>query len=330
MDERLAEAAAAARRRAERRGARIAAGATELEQRLADLLRGGLVAVDGAAYGEWEETAARMVDAQAPGLAARARELASLRGPGGDRASRLLAECALLHMLNQGFLHLDRLPEPLAATIRTRVGIAVDTAALLASATPVRDHWLVLARSDSDDGRLITRRTWLHGRRTGRMALLLSYGAGGRAPELSPTPGHVLDAGLAYYPAARPLRAALATRHTAPVPVSASASAFGPPPGSDAGQALAAYGEALRDDPWLEAWPVLLGPVIPVPGPDGDWQLADAQGGSALPVDPRIRDRTGLWRLAAISGGHPITVFGECGHRGFTPLATWAPEPVPL
>ncbi|RLU90462.1 hypothetical protein CTZ27_21295 [Streptomyces griseocarneus] len=230
----------------------------------------------------------------------------------------------MLHTLNQGFLHLDRLPEPLAATIRTRVGIAVDTAALLASATPVRDHWLVLARSDSDDGRLITRRIWLHGRRTGRTGLLLSYGAGGRAPELSLTPGHVLDADLAYYPAARPLRAALATRHTTP------AADSGPPPGSDVRQALAAYGEALCDDPWLEAWPVLLGPVIPVPGPDGDWQLADVQGESALPVDPRARDRTSLWRLAAISGGHPVTVFGECGHRGFTPLTTWAPEPVPL
>ncbi|MET8299469.1 SWIM zinc finger family protein, partial [Streptomyces sp. NPDC005180] len=65
----------AARRRAERRAGRITAGAQELEQRLADLLRGGLASAERSGYGLWEETAARMVDAQAPGLAGRVREL---------------------------------------------------------------------------------------------------------------------------------------------------------------------------------------------------------------------------------------------------------------
>ncbi|MFI1796778.1 SWIM zinc finger family protein [Streptomyces sp. NPDC020379] len=313
----------AAQRRAERRSRRMAAGARELEQRLGDLLRGGLAA-DGSEYGQWDETAARMVDAQAPGLAARVRELAATRASGGDWASRLLAECALLHTLNQGFLRLDRLPEPLAATVRTRVGIAADSTARLASATPVRDHWLVLAQSDSDDGHLITRRIWLRGRNTGRMALLLSYGAGGRPPELSLPAGLSLDADLAYYPAARPLRAALGTRYATSEPSPA------PPPGGDVRRALEAYGEALRDDPWLDAWPVLLDAVVPIPGPEAGWQLADADGDSALPVHPRHRDRSGLWRLTALSGGRPVTVFGECGHQGFTPLSAWAPECVQL
>ncbi|MEV6673430.1 SWIM zinc finger family protein [Streptomyces sp. NPDC051162] len=313
----------AARRRAERRARRMTSGARELEQRLGDLLRGGLAA-DGSEYGQWDETAARMVDAQAPGLAARVRELGAARVSGGDWASRLLAECALLHTLNQGFLHLDRLPEPLAATVRTRVGTAVDSTALLASATPVRDHWLVLAQSDGDDGHLITRRIWLRGRDTGRTALLLSYGAAGRAPELSLPAGLSLDADLAYHPAARPLRAALGTRYAASEPSPA------PPPGGGVRQALEAYGEALRDDPWLDGWPVLLDAVVPIPDPEAGWQLADADGDSALPVDPRHRDRSALWRLTALSGGRPVTVFGECGHQGFTPLSTWAPELVQL
>ncbi|MFD9203816.1 SWIM zinc finger family protein, partial [Streptomyces anthocyanicus] len=57
----------AARRRAERRAESITAGASELEQRLTDLLRGGLASAEQRGYGLWEETAARMVDAQAPG-----------------------------------------------------------------------------------------------------------------------------------------------------------------------------------------------------------------------------------------------------------------------
>lgn len=314
----------AARRRAERRAQRMASGARELERRLGDLLRVGLSAGDGSEHGQWDETAARMVDAQAPGLAARVRELADVRSSGGDWASRLLAECALLHTLNQGFLRLDHLPAPLAATVRTRAGITADSAALLATAAPVRDHWLVLAQPDSDDGHLITRRIWLRGRSTGRMALLLSYGAAGRAPELSLPAGLSLDADLAYHPAARPLRAVLGTRYATSEPDPA------PPPGGDVGQALAAYGEALRDDPWLDAWPVLLDAVVPIPDQEAGWQLADAHGDSALPVDSRHRDRSGLWQLTALSGGRPVTVFGECGHRGFTPLSTWAPELVQL
>lgn len=318
----------AARRRAERRAQRIAAGATELERRLADLLRDGLASADRAGYGAWDETAARMVDAQAPGLETRVRELAAIPSSGPGWPARLLEECALAHLLNQGFLHLDRLPEKLAATTRTRVGLTTPVAELLATGEPIRDRWLVLGRQDGTDGRLTTRRIWLRGEHTHRMALLLSFSAPGQSPEPALPTGLVLDADLTYYPAARPLRAAIGTRHgelpPAPSPTSPSA-----PEGCDVDTALADYGWALGEDPWLDGWPVVLADVVPVPG-DGGWQLADERSGSALPVDPRCAGRTDLWQLMAISGGGPVTVFGECGHRGFSPLTAWDPTPVSL
>ncbi|MGK5451508.1 hypothetical protein ACSNOE_29540, partial [Streptomyces radiopugnans] len=165
-----------------RRAERISAGATELEQRLADLLRGGLADMEGpageAGRGVWEETAARMVDAQAPGLAARVRELGTVPGSGPGWPSRLLEECALLHLLDQGFLNIGGLPEPLAATVRSRVGITTEAAGVLADRDAlVRDHWLVLGRHDTEEGRVTARRVWLHGRRTGRTALVLSFTA---------------------------------------------------------------------------------------------------------------------------------------------------------
>ncbi|MEU8934496.1 SWIM zinc finger family protein, partial [Streptomyces sp. NPDC048409] len=187
----------AARRRAERRAERITAGATELEQRLADLMRGGLAAAEQAGYGLWEETAARMVDAQAPGLAARVRELGAIPGSGPGWPVRLLEECALLHLLDQGWLRRDRLPEDLAATVRSRTGLPAS-----ADGPAVRDRWLVLAQYDTADAKLTTRRIWLHGAGSGRTALLLSYGAAGRAPELALPVGLALDAELSAYPGA--------------------------------------------------------------------------------------------------------------------------------
>ncbi|WP_112467867.1 SWIM zinc finger family protein [Streptomyces triticisoli] len=301
----------AARRRAERRAERITTGATELEQRLADLLRGGLATAEQAGYGLWEETAARMVDAQAPGLAARVRELAAIPSSGPGWPVRLLEECALLHLLDQGWLGRERLPEGLAATVRSRVGLPAS-----ADGPAVRDHWLVLAQYDTADAKLTTRRIWLYGAGSGRTALLLSYGAAGRAPELALPVGLALDAEVSAYPGVGQLRAALGERFTPPAPTRIR------PPGVTTAQAAACYGEALRDDPWLESVPVTLGEVVPVP--DGEsWQLADAGCDSALPLAPAARTRPGLWRLVALSGGAPVTVFGECGHRGFTPLAAW-------
>ncbi|TGZ16082.1 hypothetical protein DV517_10550 [Streptomyces sp. S816] len=311
----------AARRRAERRAERVTAGATELEQRLADLLRGGLAAAEQAGYGLWEETAARMVDAQAPGLAARVRELGAIPASGAGWPARLLEECALVHLLDQGWLRRDRLPEPLAATVRSRLGLPAP-----ADGPPERDRWLVLAQYDTADAKLTTRRAWLYGAASHRIRLLLSYGAGGRAPELSLPVGLALDAELSAYPGAGQFRAALGERFAAPAPAGLR------PPGVTTGEAVARYGTALREDPWLESVPAVLERVVPVP--DGEqWQLADADADSALPLTRAARSRPGLWRLLALSGGAPVTVFGECGHRGFTPLTAWPEgggEAVPL
>ncbi|MFE5679012.1 SWIM zinc finger family protein [Streptomyces erythrochromogenes] len=315
-----------ARRRAERRAARIGAGVTELEQRLADLLRGGLAGQEHAGYAAWEETAARMVDAQAPGLAGRVRELGTIPSCGPGWPARMLEEAALLHLLDRAWMGVAGLPDQLAATVRSRVGLQAS-----GEGEAVRDRWLVLAQYDSvsPDGRLTTRRIWLRGLAGGRPALVLDFGPPGRPPGLALPVGLVLEAEMRFRPGSAGLRADLGERFAAAVPCTEV------PAGVGTQAALEAYGAALRDDPWLESWPVVLGPVVPIPGELG-WQLADAEGASALPVPltgAGSRSRGGLWQLAALSGGGPVTVFGECGHRGFTPLTAWqpdSPEPVAL
>ncbi|MFE2189238.1 SWIM zinc finger family protein [Streptomyces olivaceus] len=307
----------AARRRAEQRAGRITAGVTDLEQRLTDLLRGGLAGAEQPGYALWEETAARMVDAQAPGLASRVRELGAIPSSGPGWPVRLLEECALLHLLGRGWLHRERLPDALAATVRSRVGLPTS-----ADGSPVRDRWLVVARYDTADARLTTRRTWLYGAEEDRAVLLLSYGAGGRPLEPALPVGLALDAEVSAYPDTGRRRGALGRRFGPPAPARTR------PRGVTAARAAADYGETLREDPWLESVPVALERVVPVP--DGDaWQLADADSDTALPLTPATGNRPGLWRLVALSGGAPVTVFGECGHRGFTPLTAWPTGPGP-
>ncbi|EFG65196.1 conserved hypothetical protein [Streptomyces sp. SPB074] len=300
----------AARKRAERRAERVTAGAGELEQRLTDLLRGGLASAERAGYGMWEETAARMVDAQAKGLATRVRELGAIPGSGPGWPVRLLEESALLHLLVRGWARRASLPAPLAATVARRLGLPE-------TAPPPegeRDVWLVLGQYDTQENSLTTRRIWLHGTRSGRTALLLSYGAAGSAPEVSLPVGLGLDAELLPHPA-RP-RATLGERFGPVVPVADR------PRGTTLAEAADRYGALLAEDPWRDSCPVTLDAVVPVRGQDG-WQLAEPATGTALPLPRAFTSASGLSRLLAASGGRPLRVFGECGHRGFQPLAAW-------
>jgi hypothetical protein len=314
---------AAALRRAEQREARVAAGLTELDRWLCDQVRQGLAASQRSGYRHWDDIAARMVDAQAPGLAERLRALAAVphSGPGWD--ARLLEEYALLRLLAIAGREQAGLPPPLRATVRSRVGFTVRQADVLAGATPVRDRWRVLAVRDLDQDRIRTRRVWLYGRDTGRPALILSFAAGqgsGQTLDDSLTVGTEADADLAFYPGAVPLRALVtARRDTFP---------GAPPAGVTIAGLLAGYAAALGQDPWLDTWPAVLEatPVrVPVPG------LSDAAG-HTVPLHPGAGD---CWPLFALSGGDPLTVAGEWTPRGLWPLTAWdqgglVVGPVPL
>jgi SWIM zinc finger len=302
---------AAAQRRAAQREARVASGLTELDRWLCDQARQGLAASQRAGYRHWDDIAARMVDAQAPGLAERLRALAAVPFSGSGWEGRLLEEYALVRLLAIAGREQAGLPPPLRDTVRSRVGFTVRQADVLASVTPVRDYWHVLARRDLDQDRIRTRRTWLRGRDTGRAALVLSFAAvwgSGQALDDSLTVGTGIDADLAFYPAAVPLRALVAARRdTAPA---------GAPPGVTVAALLTGYAAALGEDPWLDTWPAVLDATparAPVPC------LYDGAG-DAVPLHPGAGD---CWPLFALSGGRPLTVAGEWTPRGLWPLTAW-------
>ena len=301
----------AALRRAEQREARVASGLTELDRWLCDQVRQGLAVSQQAGYRHWDDIAARMVDAQAPGLAERLRALAAVPHSGRGWDGRLLEEYALLRLLTVACREQAALPPPLRDTVRSRIGFTVRRADVLASGRPVRDHWHVLARRDLDQDRLRTRRVWLRGRTSGRYALVLSFAAAGQSLDDSLTVGTGADAELVFYPAAIPMRALVAT--------SRDEVRSDPPPGEEVegvAELLASWAKALGEDPWLDSWPAVLA-ATPArsPGPC----LFDASG-DALPLHPGAGD---CWTLFALSGGSPLTVAGEWTPRGLWPLTAW-------
>lgn len=308
-----ADPRAAAKRVADR-AARVAAGLEELDQWLCDQIRTGLSGQERSGPAQLEAVAARMVDAQAPGVAARLRALPPVLASGEGWHSRLLAEYALLHLLIQAHRRLDDLPTSLAAAVRSHIGYPIARADVLAG-PGVRDTWAVLGRRDTVEDRLTVRRSWLLGVGTGRFALVLSYApaAGGYTPagggELdgSLLPGTGVEASVHFYPSG--IRALVGDRREEPEPFPRVR-----PTGID--QALESSTAALAADPWAPGSPVLLRAVTPVRA--GQRWLLREDGPTALPLAASAGDP---WRLLALSGGRPITLAGEWTAAGLLPLA---------
>ncbi len=312
--------AASAKREAQR-WARMAQGAQELALWLDDLSRKGLATLTGAADAGWTRMAARMVDAQAPGLGQRLTQAAAVVGRGADWPARLLVHLGGLQLLVDAVAQVQRLPEASQSDLRQALGWPIERDAVLASGARVRDTWQVLAQVQLErEARLHERRVWLQGRQSQRMALLLDFAYAGKTFEHSWSVGAEVAATLAFYPGTDPLRAVLmdttpAVAHAAPAGGAAMAHPW---------HVLAAR---MAANPWGLQWPLSLEPVV--------LQYGTGQSGAAQPWFLRwqdgVQDRAivlcmdsdDAWRLLALSGGMPLRVFGEWDGVCLRPLTAW-------
>jgi hypothetical protein len=310
----LADPAAAAKRAAAR-GERVAAGLDELDQWLCDQIRGGIAGLERAGYAHFDTMAARMVDAQAPGIAGMLRampaEFASVGWP-----SRVLEQLGALHLLVQAHRRLDELPADLAATVRARIGYSVSKSEVLALPGIV-DHWFAVGMVDTAEFRLDTRRVWLYGAASGRWAVIVSFAPPGGPLDDTVLAGYVLQARLHFYPGSGQFRALVGEQ------TSATAGRTMPPAESFA-DVRARFAQLIAADPWAARMPAVIN-AVPIPG-TGLWRMR-APAGECCQIIDLLEEP---WPLLARSGGEPIEIFGEWTHRGFRPLSvlgTDAAEP---
>lgn len=304
-----ADPQAAAKREAVRQR-RMNAGIDELERWLADQVRHGLAALPAQAT-VWGEIAARMVDAQLPGLAFRLRQLEGMAGRGQDWPARLLARFGQLQLLIDAFRRIGELPDRVQADVRAALGLALDKAVVVAKGERITDAWFVLGQSVDEEDRLWARRVWLHGQQSGRRALLLDFSHGTRRFDLSIVTGTALTMTLAFYPSAAPVRAMIVdTPQLAPDAQNA--------PVSTLDAALNDLAAAVSANPWQWPQPLLVSDGVPAPTQAG-WRLRTVEGWQ-LPL--HLQDEA-AWPLVAESGGSPVSVFGEWNGERLRPLSAW-------
>lgn len=315
--EKQAEATASQVKRATARESKVAAGVAELELWLADLMRGGLAQAQSQPNKYWATMAARLIDAQAPGLANRVTELSTIPAIGPSWKDRLLEQLSLLHLLLEAYKRIEELPTATQADVRLLIGFPTAQEDLLAL-PGTRDHWLIQGQRVSEEGNLRAQRTWLVGENSQQNALILHFAVNGQPLDSSLVVGTSIEAELVFYPSAYPTRALLKQRFaTQPL------THFAALPTIDA--ALANYAAALALHPWLEHFPMTLQSVVPFFEAARCWISDNEQ--SALPLSMNF---SATWKLLALSGGEPISIFGEWNGDSLLPLSALVDKKVVL
>jgi hypothetical protein len=296
-------------RRAADRLERVQAGAAELELFLKDLLRQGLLALPDKGTAFFEKTAARMVDAKAPGLASLVRAFNELPYHDGDNQwhSQALALCARTWLLLEAFQQFDTLPTPVQDDLRNLIGWTIKRSEILEnqSLERIEDDWLCAGRMLTLEEDLLVLRQWFVGLRSQRSALLLDFAHKTQAPPTSLfLAGKTQRASFVFYPSNRPERAL----------------ALGEPTGSskhpsDFERALPypSWAAAQRDCaaqwarfPWADDL-LLCVRDLTLARHEGTWFLRDAEG-AAWPLSPESEGARAL-HLLAVSGANPLTMF---------------------
>ena len=299
--------------KAKRRAARLALmkqGMLDLEVWLCDIIRQGMASTEGQSYNFWNDISARMVDTQLGAIGPKIRSMQLLHANPNNWSEQMLMALAELYLMARGFGQLEQLPAPLREQLLRVAGITDNKSDLLLEKGHT-DEWGVLGQFEGiniDNGSF--RRTWLKGRTAQKMALILEFDYRNEGFETNWNVGEIYDGALIYYPASFPLRALLKNQQS-------TGNRFTKLKGYENGEELKQhYAAALSVNPWLSAFPAVIEQVIPAKKLTGFFLIDENK--KALPILPR--EQTG-WQLMALSGGYPITVFGEWDGETFLPLS---------
>lgn len=283
-------------------------GVEELKAWLLDMLREGLAPLAQAPPDYWEELAARMVDAKLGSIARRIRAWPALIAlPDGEQ--KLIEEIAAQYLYIRAFQRIKQLEPARQMDLLVNGGLNLKKDKVRQGET-FQDCWLVIGSQNGEEDNLRFRRTWLLGEKQGRMALLLDFVWGRNDFTENWLVGGVFVGELVFYPSNYPLRALVKSFEWSQKP-------YDLPAGFETADFLTAhYAKALAANPWLFSFPCLLNQCRLVRS-EANWFLID-KNRRQLALLPAGKAN---WKLLALSGGAPLTVFGEWDGKHFSPLS---------
>ncbi|RDC61898.1 SWIM zinc finger family protein [Adhaeribacter pallidiroseus] len=297
-------------KRAEARETKILTGLAEISLWVKDLIRNGLLVVPEKSYSFWQNPAARLVDAQAPGVANLIRELGIISYVQEGWQSPLLHKLIQIYLLAQAYPAIANLPETVQADLKALVGWTQNQEELKAGAG-LKDTWLVLAKQSTEEANILTQSYWLYGQNTGRSAMVLNFYHLSKPTDLGLLVGTALKAELLFYPGSFPLRALIKEQsQTMEMP---ELEEFNP-----LSVIQDQFATAIASYPWQNNLPCLVKSLNPF-FYQNQWYLKDEEN-RYLTLDKNFKKS---WQLLALSGGTPLNLFGLYRPQSFLPLGVW-------
>lgn len=297
---------------AQKRLAQVTKGIETMDLWLEDLVRNGLASVETQPATFWEDQARQMVDAQAPGLAARIQRMAEITNASTNWPEKLLGQLGQLALLSQAFKNIERLDANLQEDVRQLIGWSLQEPEVLAKGERVSDEWLFLGQTIQQraSGQFI-QRTWLLGNTTKRAALVLQFSiAGTPYKEVHPI-GARQQAELVFWPGALAQRALIATRDVSTTPIQDAL------PGHETiEEFFQSIVKERASQPWRDRFLCSFKAITPFYDTlSGQWWLRDRDG-QGLRMTRREH-----WKILALAGGQAVDLAGEWDGDEVTPLS---------
>jgi len=287
----------------------MSSGLEELENWLQDTLRQGLASLEQQPD-FWKDISARMVDAKLGAIGRRLKSARLLIGNQENWFEQVTEELGNLFLLLRALKNIAQLSPALQRDVLTMSGVTIKKNEL-ENIPPIQDVWMILATSEKEEDNLRSRRTWLYGWKTKRYGLVLDF-AWGRTDFVNfYTAGDVFEGTVVYYPSNAPIRVLVKEKKGLKDRSIKRILGF-----SNLEDYLQQYATTLAANPWLLEFPCAIENIVPAV--DGTTiQLMDSNK-HLLPC--RISDHKQL-KILALSGGHPINLFGEWMGKSFIPLS---------
>ena len=298
-------------KRREKRLAKMDAGLADFEQWLLDLVRSGLAAARSQPPDFWERTAARLVDAQVPGLADRVRRTALAVGSSDRWLDYLLDELSRWYLATRGWLRRASLDDATVGDLRAYLGWGRPAAEVADSGTRLRGPWAVVGVSEEDTGRILAQRTWLH-HADGTHAVILDFAAAGGSLGVANVVGSIIDGDAIAYPGSEPARVMLAEGGVATATTGALDGA------ASIDDNLDRVAGWLAANPLAATLPMTLAAVVPRVTAHRVTLVDD--DGREIAIHPAFTP----WGLVVHCAAGPVDVFGEWDGTHLKPLSVAA------
>lgn len=303
---------AARKKRADAREKKVKAGIDELRSWLKDVARTGIANVPQNPYQFSQNITARMVDAQAGGLAAQLRQINSINFYKEGWQKQLIRRLSGIYLVTDAYQRMEDYPADMKQELQTLIGWTTAKEDVLQSAA-VNDRWVVLSVTTTEEGNFNTERTWLYGMQTKRFALLLQFYAGNQLPQQVLAPGLEVNGSMAFFPGLIQQRA-LIKEQIAVAPVTISITGF-----SNIHALYSNVTATLAQNPFAGQIPLILSEVKII-FDNNEWLLSDNEG-YAIGLSNTEDDG---WQMLAFTRGRPCSCFGMYEQQQLHLHALWA------